>query len=170
MRFPRQAYWSGLHFLPSGIFLTQVLNLNLLHWQAGAGEFFYHWATRETHKIYQNTIKNENEWTTRRWKYSESLKHNVEQMEWDKKGMHTVWLIPLISSSEVGNITWGDGSPYREVSFGRVRSLGERLGFWVAITILFLDLGASYVSLATVLKCIVCIICVFPSMNFNKRR
>ena len=54
-----------------------------------------------------------------------------------------------------------------EVSFGRVRSLGERLGFWVAITTLFIDLGASYVSLVTLLKCIVCIICVFPSMNLN---
>lgn len=75
-------------------------------------------------------------------------------MEWDKKGMHTVWLTPLISSSEVGSVTWGDGSLCRGL-FGRVRSLGERLGFWVAVIILFLDLGASYVSLVTLLKCIV---------------
>ena len=31
--FPRQEYWSGCHFLLQGIFLTQILNLSLLHWQ-----------------------------------------------------------------------------------------------------------------------------------------
>ena len=31
MGFPRQKYWSGLPFLPQGIFLTQRLNLCLLH-------------------------------------------------------------------------------------------------------------------------------------------
>ena len=30
---PRQNYWSGLPFLSPGIFLTQGLNLGLLHWQ-----------------------------------------------------------------------------------------------------------------------------------------
>ena len=34
MGFPRQEYWSGLHFLTQGIFLTQELNLRFLHWQA----------------------------------------------------------------------------------------------------------------------------------------
>ena len=36
LEFPRQEYWSGLHFLLQGIFLTQKLNLHLLrllHWQ-----------------------------------------------------------------------------------------------------------------------------------------
>ena len=33
MGFPRQEYWSGLPFLLQGIFLTQVLNSHLLHWQ-----------------------------------------------------------------------------------------------------------------------------------------
>ena len=36
MGFPRQEYWSGLHFLLQGIFLTQGLNpclLHVLHWQ-----------------------------------------------------------------------------------------------------------------------------------------
>ena len=31
--FSRQEYWSGLHFLLQGIFLTQGLNPCLLHWQ-----------------------------------------------------------------------------------------------------------------------------------------
>ena len=34
MRFPRQEYWSGLHFLLQGIFLTHWSKLSLLHWQA----------------------------------------------------------------------------------------------------------------------------------------
>ena len=41
MGFPRQEYWSRLHFLLQGIFLTQELNLHLLcllHWQA---DFFF---------------------------------------------------------------------------------------------------------------------------------
>ena len=33
MRFPKQEYWLGCHFLSQGIFLTQELNLHLLHWQ-----------------------------------------------------------------------------------------------------------------------------------------
>ena len=33
MGFSRQEYWSGLHFLLQGIFLTQGSNLHLLHWQ-----------------------------------------------------------------------------------------------------------------------------------------
>ena len=33
MGFPRQEYWSGLHFLLQGIFPTQGLNMRLLHWQ-----------------------------------------------------------------------------------------------------------------------------------------
>ena len=32
----RQEYWSGLPFPPPGIFLTQELNLCLLHWQVGS--------------------------------------------------------------------------------------------------------------------------------------
>ena len=36
MGFPRQEYWSGLHFLLQGIFLTQISNPRLLHWQAGS--------------------------------------------------------------------------------------------------------------------------------------
>ena len=39
MGLKRQEYWSGLHFLPQGIFLTQGLNLSLLcllHWQMGS--------------------------------------------------------------------------------------------------------------------------------------
>ena len=31
--FSRQEYWSGLPFPPPGVFLTQGLNLHLLHWQ-----------------------------------------------------------------------------------------------------------------------------------------
>ena len=31
--FPKQEYWSGLHFLLQGIFLTQGSILRLLHWQ-----------------------------------------------------------------------------------------------------------------------------------------
>ena len=42
-----------------------------------------------------------------------------------------------------------------EVSFRRVRSLVGRLGFWVAVTILFLGLDASYMTLVTLLKFIV---------------
>ena len=42
-----------------------------------------------------------------------------------------------------------------EISLRRVRSLVGRLGFWVAVTILFLDLGAGYMSLVTLLKFIV---------------
>ena len=34
MGFSRQEYWSGLPYSPSGILLTQGLNLHLLHWQA----------------------------------------------------------------------------------------------------------------------------------------
>ena len=34
MEFSRQEYWSRLPFPPLGIFLTQVLNLYLLHWLA----------------------------------------------------------------------------------------------------------------------------------------
>ena len=37
MGFPRQEYWSGCHFLLQGSFLTQGLNLSLLHllhWEA----------------------------------------------------------------------------------------------------------------------------------------
>ena len=33
MGFPRQGYWSGLPFPSLGVFLTQGLNLQLLHWQ-----------------------------------------------------------------------------------------------------------------------------------------
>ena len=39
MEFSRQKYWSGFHILLQGIFLTQGLNLSLLHllhWQAGS--------------------------------------------------------------------------------------------------------------------------------------
>ena len=39
MRFSRQEYWSGLHALLLGIFLTQGLNsrlLPLLHWQVNS--------------------------------------------------------------------------------------------------------------------------------------
>ena len=39
MGFSRQEYWSGLHALPQGIFLTQRSNpglLHLLYWQAGS--------------------------------------------------------------------------------------------------------------------------------------
>lgn len=42
-----------------------------------------------------------------------------------------------------------------EVSFRRVRSLVGRLGFWVAVTILFLGLDAGYMTLVTSLKFIV---------------
>lgn len=42
-----------------------------------------------------------------------------------------------------------------EVSFRRVRSLVGRLGFWVAVTILFLGLDAGYMTLVTLLKFIV---------------
>ena len=31
MEFSRQEYWSGLPFLPQGIFLSQGLNMGLLH-------------------------------------------------------------------------------------------------------------------------------------------
>ena len=34
--FSRQEYWSGLHFLLQGIFLTQGLNPHFLHWQVGS--------------------------------------------------------------------------------------------------------------------------------------
>ena len=34
MEFSRQKYWVDSHFLLQGIFLTQGLNLHLLHWQA----------------------------------------------------------------------------------------------------------------------------------------
>ena len=34
MEFSRQEYWTGLHFLLQGIFLTQGSNLHLLHWLA----------------------------------------------------------------------------------------------------------------------------------------
>ena len=34
MEFSSQEYWSGLHFLLQGIFLTQGSNKHLLHWQA----------------------------------------------------------------------------------------------------------------------------------------
>ena len=33
MGFPRQEHWNGCHFLLQGIFPTQELNLQLLHWQ-----------------------------------------------------------------------------------------------------------------------------------------
>ena len=33
MGFPRQKYWSGLHFLQQGIFLTEESNPSPLHWQ-----------------------------------------------------------------------------------------------------------------------------------------
>ena len=39
MGFPRQEYWSGLHFLLQEIFLTQGLNPNLLHWQVDSLQF-----------------------------------------------------------------------------------------------------------------------------------
>ena len=35
MEFLRQEYGSGLPFPPPGIFLTQISNLHLLHWQVG---------------------------------------------------------------------------------------------------------------------------------------
>lgn len=90
-------------------------------------------------------------------------------MELDKKGMHTVRLIPLISSSEVGKITWGDGSPYRGL-FGEGQITGRKVGF----------LGCCYYSISwsgcwlhesghfIKIYCTKCVICVFPSMNFNK--
>lgn len=104
----------------------------------------------------ENTLeyhKNENEWTTRRWKYSEPLKHNVEQMKFNTKGMHTVrfdWyqvqkLAELPKLIEV----------CIEVSFGRIRSLGGGLCFWDAVNILFLDLGPGYMGLVTLLKFVV---------------
>ena len=34
MEFSRQEYWSGLPFIPPGIFPSEGLNLRLLHWQA----------------------------------------------------------------------------------------------------------------------------------------
>ena len=43
MGFPRQEYWSGLHFLLQGIFLTQELNPHLLHFRP----ILYLWAIRE---------------------------------------------------------------------------------------------------------------------------
>ena len=43
MGFPRQEYWSGLHFLLHGIFPTQELNLSLLRY----GQILYLWATKE---------------------------------------------------------------------------------------------------------------------------
>ena len=38
MGFPRQGYWTGLPFPPTGVFLTKGRNLHLwlLHWQAGS--------------------------------------------------------------------------------------------------------------------------------------
>ena len=33
MVFPRQEYWSGMPFPSPGVFLTQGLNLDFLHWQ-----------------------------------------------------------------------------------------------------------------------------------------
>ena len=44
MRFPRQEYWSGLPLPSPGIFPTQGLNPQLLHWVQW---FLYHWATKE---------------------------------------------------------------------------------------------------------------------------
>ena len=38
MEFPRQGYWSGLHFLLQGIFPTQGSNPGLLHCR----QMFYH--------------------------------------------------------------------------------------------------------------------------------
>ena len=40
---PRREYWRGLPFLSPGIFLTQELNLCLLHCR----QILYHWATWE---------------------------------------------------------------------------------------------------------------------------
>ena len=46
MEFSRQGYWSGYHFLPQEIFLTQgsnLLLLSLFHWK----QILYQWATWE---------------------------------------------------------------------------------------------------------------------------
>ena len=47
MGFPRQEYWSGLPFPPPGIFLTQGLNLSLLHFR----QMLYCWATLQIRKL-----------------------------------------------------------------------------------------------------------------------
>ena len=46
LEFSRQEYWSGLPCPPQGIFLTQGLNLHLLHLH-NCRQILYHWATRE---------------------------------------------------------------------------------------------------------------------------
>ena len=51
MGFSRQEYWSGLPLSPPGIFLTQGLNLCLLHLQHCRGNL-YHWATGEAPNYY----------------------------------------------------------------------------------------------------------------------
>ena len=51
MKFSRQEYWSGCHFLLQGTHLTQGSNthlLHFLHWR----QILYHWATWE----YQTTL------------------------------------------------------------------------------------------------------------------
>ena len=58
MGFPRQEYWSGCHSLIQGLFLTQGLNLRLLHWQEdslplrnlGSPNRELHWSFRMNRK------------------------------------------------------------------------------------------------------------------------
>ena len=51
---PRQGYWSGCHVFLQGIFLTQGLNLCLLHGQViFFFFFFYHWTTSEAQLLDQ---------------------------------------------------------------------------------------------------------------------
>ena len=47
LKFSRQEYWSGLHSLPQGTFLTQGLNPGLLHCR----QILYHWAAREVKSL-----------------------------------------------------------------------------------------------------------------------
>ena len=53
MKFSRQEYWSGSHSLLQGIFLTQGLNLGLLHWW----QIPYRRATWEAHKMVYYILK-----------------------------------------------------------------------------------------------------------------
>ena len=47
MKFSRQEYGVGCHFLFQGVFLTQGLNLYLLHWQVGSLSLAATWETPE---------------------------------------------------------------------------------------------------------------------------
>ena len=84
--FLRQEFWSGLPLPSPGDFLTQRLNLGLLHGR----QILYHWATRKDRAF--KSLKKEVERTG--WRHHGSSPSSARWVAWNRKESVLPWNSP----------------------------------------------------------------------------